>query len=261
MANWYDYIPVAGPIAEAAQGNWKQAGLDWAGKPYYDAVKGGAKGIYGSTQVPGQPGVGAGPPANPAQFIRDPTTGMYYDPTSGKTYTDAAGTQLVTNPNVAQQVAQNIQRANSLFTSSTQGQNQLIGDLNNVINGSAPSVAQNQLGQGVDNIAKSANAMAAGHTGENAALAHIQAMRSAADAQAKANQDAAMLRAQETAQARAQLGNVLGQQQDTGLGYAKTGESGQEAQQGLNEKSDEKNAETNKGLIDQGAHVLGALLA
>ncbi len=221
----------------------------------------GAKDIYNSTQVPGQPPVTAGPPANPAQFIRDPTTGLYYDPTSGKTYTDASGTQLVTNPNVAQQVAQNVQRANSLFATATQGQNQLIGDLQGVVNGTAgPSVAQTQLGTGVDNIAASANAMAAGHTGENAALAHIQAMRSAADAAAKANQDSAMLRAKETADARSQLGNVLGQQQDTGAAYAGLGEKGQAENQGLVEKTAEKNADANKGWIDTGAHFLASLL-
>ncbi|HXU03765.1 MAG TPA: hypothetical protein VN903_22520 [Polyangia bacterium] len=237
--------------------------------------------IYRSTQVNGSAPVTAGPPVNPAALQRDPVTGHYFDPTSGKVYADPNGTQQVVDPNVRQQVAANFARSQAVFSQLPQaqaqqqqgfaGQSALVGNLNGVINGTAgPSVAQTQLGAGVGDIARSAISGAAGQTGESAALAHIQAMRTAGDAQAKANQDAAMLRAQETAAARATLGNVLGQQATEGqqnvnttLGAANesanTAATGGATAETLNEKAGEHNAETNKGWIDQGAHFLGSL--
>src|SRR6266436_1027645 len=150
-------------------------------------------GIYSSTQVGAQPGVGTAPAVNPALLQPDPVTHLYYDPTTGRSYLDAAGTQIVTDPNVAQQVATNVAKANALWAALPAAQQQqqqayraqtrAANGLGDVISGVAPSVAQSQLGAGVDAIAANANAMAAGHTGENAALSHIQAMRSASDAQ------------------------------------------------------------------------------
>jgi hypothetical protein len=240
-----------------------------------------AHGIYNSTQTHGAAPVAAGPPVNPATLQRDPVTGQYFDPTSGKVYADAQGTQQVVDPNTRQQVAMNIQRAQAVFQQLPQaqaqqqqgfaGQTQLAGQLGGVINGTAgPSVAQTQLGQGVGDIANSAESMAAGHTGESAALSHIQAMRTAGDAQAKANQDAGMLRAQETAAARQQLGSVLGAQATEGQANVNTtlgatndaaalGQKGGAEAEGLNEKAGEANAATNKSWIDQGAHFLGGL--
>jgi hypothetical protein len=64
--SWYDYVPVVGPIAEAAQGNWSKAGTDWAGKPYYDAVSGAV--------TPTKPDLSASQGAN--QRAQDATKGF-----------------------------------------------------------------------------------------------------------------------------------------------------------------------------------------
>src|SRR6266576_2725613 len=47
-----------------------------------------------------QPGVG-GPARDPSKLVRDPVTGMFYDPTTGTSYTDSGGQVVITNPNVA----------------------------------------------------------------------------------------------------------------------------------------------------------------
>src|SRR6476469_7583352 len=79
------------------------------------------------------------------------------------------------------------------------------------IAGTAPSVAGAQLQRGVQQIGADARATASGATGASGALANYGAIQ--ALAQAKANADAAALRAQEVAAAQAAKANLLNQQQ------------------------------------------------
>ena len=81
------------------------------------------------------------------------------------------------------------------------------------IAGTAPSVAGAQLQRGVQQIGADARATASGATGASGALANYGAIQALAHAQAKANADAAELRAREVAAAEAAKANLLNQQQ------------------------------------------------
>lgn len=138
-----------------------------------------------------------------------------------------------TGPGTPQDIANTDQaNANAIFA-------QLYPSLvNTVTNPNAPSVAQSQLAEGVGATTGAANAMAAGQTGENAALSHIQAMRSAEAAQTAQNQQQALVRADEVAKAQGGLGNLLGMQTNAGL-------QGAEAQQAAAQAAKTANASTN----------------
>lgn len=101
------------------------------------------------------------------------------------------------------------------------GQEQsLAGHLGGVIAGTGgPSVAQTQLRAGLDQSNADAMAAGAGATGVNSVLARYQARQAQGEQGARLQQAAAMLRAQEVAQATEQLARlraVMGQQ-STGL--------------------------------------------
>src|SRR5262245_1690907 len=113
-------------------------------------------------------------------------------------------------------------------------QGQLARSLDQVIAGTAPSVAQRQLRQGVGDIRNAISADVAGASGPNAALAQYGGIQALAAAQAKANQEAAVLRAKEIEPARAAKAGVLNQQQAatgnmagtvTGAGTALSGQA------------------------------------
>lgn len=91
------------------------------------------------------------------------------------------------------------------------GQADLISTLQGAINGNAPSVAENQLRAGADRALAGATGMAASGMGAtNPALA-LRAINNAhANIAQSTARDAATLRAGEIAQARGELGNVLG---------------------------------------------------
>lgn len=95
-----------------------------------------------------------------------------------------------------------------------------------VIAGTAPSVAQAQLQQGVGQIAQQQQAQASGATGQNAAIARVAAMQNTGAAQAEANQHAALIRATEVAQARQQQAAIYGQQAGEAGGMYGTNVSG-----------------------------------
>lgn len=85
--------------------------------------------------------------------------------------------------------------------------------LQNQVTGNAPSVAQRQLMMGQDRTLKNNLAMAANARGSNIGLAQRNAMNANADASANIAGQAALLRAQEQAQAAGQLGQLSQQQQ------------------------------------------------
>ncbi len=81
------------------------------------------------------------------------------------------------------------------------------------IAGTGPSVAGTQLEQGLGETRSAVNAAASGASGQNAGIANYSAIQALAAAQAKKEQDAALLRAKEVEAAQAAKGQLLNQQQ------------------------------------------------
>lgn len=189
-------------------------------------IKAGYDKIAHPDGSPTVPGVG-GPAKNPAALVHDPQTGLFYDPTTGTSYTDPNGTQVVKDPNVAQQVAQNFNASrgfmnqlgkdSGMVDQAFQGQTSLAGSLNNTINDpNATSVAGTQLVAGQNDLARTQLAQASGVGGPNAAAARRQASINIGQSGADLNQQQALLRATEVNNAQGRLGQVLGQQADEG---------------------------------------------
>jgi hypothetical protein len=100
---------------------------------------------------------------------------------------------------------------------ATAAQNALMAQLAGQANGTAPSLAQNQLQQGQQaNIAATMAALAS-QRGQANPLAQRQAMQQMGDINAQTNQQAATARLQEQAQAQGLLGQVSGQAVGQGL--------------------------------------------
>ncbi len=268
-----DYTPGVSNVKGAIQGNGWQA-LGGAGYKV-------AKNFSNATDNPQQPGVGAGAAVNPATLQRDPTSGIYYDPATGRSYTDPAGTQVVADPNLAQQTAANFQRAGGFFgkvgaTDATldavnTGQNQLGATLDRTINDpNAPSVARAQLAQTTDANGRQILGTAAGVGGANAYDARRAALSTLAGANTAAVGNAAVLRQKEVADATGARGALLGQQgqqaqarQNTNVGagidLAKTASGAQTSQQGLNQKTDAENQQKDQKYLGAGLSFLGGL--
>lgn len=234
-------------------------------------------GILG-TSAPSQPGVGGAAP-DPARLVRDPTTGYYFDPGTGTSYTDQSGSSPVADPNVAQQVAANYQRQQQLLQQLPQyqqavktamgAQGSLAQNLNGVVAGTAPSAAQVQLQQGLDQLSAQQLGAASAVGGNNAFAAQRNAMNNIAGMGIQDAQAQALVRAQESAAARAQLGSVLSQQAAEGTGmygqvsglaqnYGQMAASGQAGQQGLSATSTNQNAKTNEDELKGAASGIGS---
>lgn len=230
--------------------------------------------------VPNQPGVTANGVSSFTDLQRDPITGMYFDPTTGNTFTDPYGQKQVMNPNVAQQVAANFQQANSLLAgvqdarktaaTANAGQGRLVQDLNGVISGSTPSVAGTQLAGTLGGIQRTQSAMASGYGGANAFAARQAAARNTGNAQISAAQAAASLRAQEIASAIGAKGGVLNSMatnantqasQDLAGGTELAGLSmrGQTAQQGLDASANKDNTEESNDKAQRTVGAVGSL--
>lgn len=155
-------------------------------------------------------------------LVYSSTTGTYVDPATGSVYHDAAGSIPSTDPGLTQQAQRSLGISNQLLSGLSQygaqyaqaqsGENQLGSYLNRIINGSAPSVAGQQLTAGLGEIKSGLESSASGATGNNAPLAQYGALQGYADAAAKTNQQAAMQRTQEQNAAIAAKGQLLGQQ-------------------------------------------------
>lgn len=151
-----------------------------------------------------------------------PTTGMYVDTATGQVYHDAAGSVPSTDPGLTSQAQRSLGISNQLLSGLSQygaqyaqaqtGQNQLGSYLNRIITGSAPSVAGQQLTQGLGEIKSGIESTASGATGNNQPLAQYGSLQGYADAAAKANQAAAQQRTVEQNAAVAAKGQLLGQQ-------------------------------------------------
>lgn len=165
----------------------------------------------------------------------DPVTGLYVNPATGVVSTDPHGQQPA-NPALGAQASRNLGISNQLLATAAQPQQQynaaqtgetdLANSLRSVIAGTAPSVAQGQLTQGLDQARASADSAASGATGTNAALARMQSIQTGGELGALANQSASLVRAGETAAARGQLGGVLANQAGQAAGMYGTNLSG-----------------------------------
>jgi hypothetical protein len=141
-------------------------------------------------------------------------------------------------------------------------QSRLASTLYGVANGGGgPSVAGTQLQQGLDQTLAAGNSMAAGGSGANGALARYAAILGAGRSMADTNQSAALLRAQEVAQARAQLGGVLGAQAGESGNLYGTATSGGLQAAGIKAGIDENNQKSTaalEGTLLSGLSGLGA---
>jgi hypothetical protein len=164
-----------------------------------------------------------------------------------------SGTDQANQQNLLQQLAQYQQLQQGTFA----GQNRLAGSLQNTIdNPNAPSVARTQLGEGLDAITRNQLAASAGSSGVNAANARLAAAGNSAAADAQQNQQQALIRAQEVANAQGNLSNVYNSQLSgetgfanvlggTAVGEGKTAETAGGENQTLLEKENEANANQN----------------
>jgi len=213
-----------------------------------------------------QPGVGN---TSTSALQQDPATGFYFDPTTGTTFVDPGGQQPVTDPNVAQQVAQNFNTSRQFLTrlGNVQGQEgQLAGNLQSLLTGNAPSMAQSQVQQGMNSIAQQQLSNAAGVSGAGSPLAQLLANRNTANAQIQANNAGGLARAQELTGARNTLAGLLGGMANQNLGaatdYSQLAATGQAGQQGLNAATDKNNQDFNlsflKGVTGAAGSALGA---
>lgn len=158
-------------------------------------------------------------------LLYDAASGTYINPSTGAVSLDPLGTQAVTDPSLISQAKRNLAVSHGLlgqlagygqqFTQAVGGENELARHLSDVIAGRAPSVAGAQLQQGLGQVRQAADSEASGASGNNAALARIEAIQAGGAAGASANQTGAILRAEEVANAErnegAVLGNVAGQ--------------------------------------------------
>src|SRR5450631_2355832 len=200
---------------------------DYVSKGLGDVVPG-----YGQEGAPA--GV-AGAATAGQPVVYDPGTGLYLNKATGAVSTDPAGQQVVNDPSLATQAARNLATSSQFlsklgeygqqYDATQANENSLGAHLNATIAGTAPSVAQSQLEQGLSQIVQQQQSQASGATGESGALGRVAAMGNTANAQAATNAAGAGLRANEVTgaeQAQAGLLNMQGGQQLTASGQAQT---------------------------------------
>jgi hypothetical protein len=228
FGDFLNYVPGVSNVKGAIQGNPGQA-IGGAGYAALHAA-------YNGLKSQGPPGVGGpiAPGQQPDGTWIDKATGNVLTPGPNGTFLNAAtggsysqdGTPVAA-PNVAQQTATanqnsqgflgNLQGDRALSAQGAAGQMGLAASLNDTIsNPQHSSVAANQLGASLDDTNRTQMAAAAGVGGPNAFAAHRQAMQNIAFNGDREAQAGALLRAQETASAQGQLGNVYGSLQSQG---------------------------------------------
>ena len=256
--------------------------FQWGTSPITDV--GQAFGVLSPNQSVYSPPVSAaeGPPPVPGRLVKNPD-GSSVDPATGVVYVqNPDGSMTAThNPNTANQVAANTNRASGFFNqvpgydqreAGAYGQEQtLANSLNAMASGSGPTVAGNQLVAGQQQAAQQQLAQAAGSSGNNAALARMAAMGNTAQLQANTNQQMAQLRTQEQTNAlnslrqrHRQYGAAVDQPgmsgQKIGAGNALNGlaATGENNQENLLEKSSADQAQINAGIDEANSKATGA---
>lgn len=199
--------------------------------PGYDTLK-------GAFSSEGAPAGVAGPATAGQPVVYDPGTGLYLNQSTGAVSTDPAGQNVVQDSSLATQAARNLATSQQFlgqlgqygaqYNGAQAAESSLAGKLNATIAGTAPSVAQNQLEQGLSQIVQQQQSQASGATGEGGALARTTAANNTANASAATNAQSAGLRATEVAGAEQALGGVLGNQANQALGATGQGENAAE---------------------------------
>lgn len=185
---WYDYVPV--PSARII------------------------KGVYDSFQPPDTTDL-----KNDTQAARD-LRDLYSRQYLAASYDTRGAPQLTGNTRVDAQVAAGVPSVDAPTVEAAQlaGADQdqarrlqmnLLQKYNDVLSGYAPSVAQSQLDRNVAGVMGNQLGIAAQARGAERAGARRLAMINAGNAQAAAGLDAALLRANESATARSQIGQTL----------------------------------------------------
>lgn len=247
-------IPIVGNLLSPPKNVAQQPG----------AVQGGGGAVKFLTDpATGRPtGQAVSPSGQP--LTRDPVTGGYVDPATGNVF-DSTGA-AVTDPNVAQQVAQNARVATGYQTAGkaqdasldkVEGQQSgLATQLQRVIAGQGPpSVAATQLAQAQDATERNILGQTAGVSGPSAYDARRAAISAIATSRAQNAGNAALTRATEVNNATNSLAGVLNSQasgiqarQNTNVGaganYASLAQGGQEKQQGLDQDTDKTNQQS-----------------
>jgi len=204
-------------------------------------------------------------------FEYDPVSGQYYDVTTGTP-------QGLQNPNVAQLVAGSNLRSHEHDTralgygareSDIFGQqSDLAGYLNDVIAGKTPSVAEMQLGAGLDSIKRSTLGLTSGIGGATSPLAQITALNANSRAGGIVNQQQAIARAEDVARARNELAQLLNAQQQSSMGQQQNEENlgfqygdqalrGESAQQNLTLAGDAAGAKGTASVLKGLAEAYG----
>src|SRR5450631_1031485 len=144
---------------------------DYVSKGLGDVVPG-----YGQEGAPA--GV-AGAATAGQPVVYDPGTGLYLNKATGAVSTDPAGQQVVNDPSLATQAARNLATSSQFlsklgeygqqYDATQANENSLGAHLNATIAGTAPSVAQSQLEQGLSQIVQQQQSQTSGGNFSNLA--------------------------------------------------------------------------------------------
>lgn len=170
----------------------------------------------------GPPGTLSGPPPVPARLVHN-ADGSATDPVTGQVYVSngAGGLVAAGAPNLAQQSGTATERAAGFFARepATFGREQSLADtLTALAAGRGPSLAGTQGAITLDQGQRQQLAQAAGASGDNAALARMNAMGNTGALAANAGQTAVLGRTNEELGALGQLGSVTGAMENQTLG-------------------------------------------
>lgn len=143
------------------------------------------------------------------------------------------------------------------YNQQLQAQNAVGRQLDRQIAGTAPSVAQTQLQQGLGQTRDAVSAQAVGASGQNAAVANYGAIQALAHAQAKQQQDAAALRAQEVQNATTAKANLLNNQQQATSAQSGQATTAGTALSGQNTAGAGKVADANAAEVGAQRNLLG----
>lgn len=140
------------------------------------------------------------------------------------------------------------------------GESNLAGSLGRTIAGTGgPSVAQTQLRQGLDTSNADMLAAGAGASGQNAVLARYQARQQQGEQAARMQQAAALLRAQEVAQAQQQLAALRAAMGGQSIGLYGANLQGGFSYDQLKAQMDQQNAQRDTLLGAAGLNGLSQL--
>jgi hypothetical protein len=237
-------VPGVNVVGDAVTGKWGDLGKN--------AVSGGLYGLGNtlsgemSPTDPTHGGVVAPADPNAVARLQQQPDGSFVDPATGQTYSDATGKTPIQAPAQTALVSQNNNAGQNLYSQLGQSQGQVNGAVNglgqlvsgpnglqdtrssfqNTINNpNAPSVAQAQLGSGLDSAVSNQRSQAAAATGGNSFLAGRNAANNIAGLNSATNQQKVQARDTEVAQAQQGLlstnntiGSVVNNQGQLGQG-------------------------------------------